>query len=173
MRRHILKHIWLLSAFMSVILAASAWAVVHGPDWTIGRAVVVALNQPGYVRPMLYLKLSLRNVGAPGRVWVRIYGRWATVQKGGAWQGPGSPGGNHSPWKTTPGRQFEVPAGMRLLGRYFREVSLNQTAILQVPLTALGVPQRDSHRLEVVVMTASVETDHRFVSFSGYRLPTR
>lgn len=45
--------------------------------------------------------------------------------------------------------------GMRFLGRYRREVGLVSTAILEIPLRALGRPQRDVTGLELVVMTAN------------------
>lgn len=171
MRQHSLRHVWILLAIISVFMTAAAWGKVYGPDWTIGRAVVV--EKPSSVRPKLYLKLSLRNLGPPGRVWVRIYGRWEMVKRGTGWQGEDRLNGNHSPWSTPTVKQHRVLPGMRLLGKYSREVSLNQTAILQIPLTVLGTPGRGSRRLEVVVMTASVETDHRFVPFAGYQMPKR
>lgn len=55
---------------------------------------------------------------------------------------------------------------MRLLGSYNRDVSLNQTAILEVSLAQLGAPRSRTVRLEVVVMTASVVTDHQFISLA-------
>lgn len=60
------------------------------------------------------------------------------------------------------------PQGVRLLGSYSREVSLNQTAILEVPLAALGMPKSGATRLEVVIMTASVITDHQFVALDAH-----
>ncbi len=60
-----------------------------------------------------------------------------------------------------------LPLGVRLLGSYRREVSLSQTTILEVPLTVLGVPARGTTQLEVVVMTASVITDHQFVALGA------
>ncbi len=72
----------------------------------------------------------------------------------------GTRGGIHSATAT-------LPQGMRLLGSYSREVSLNQTTILEVPLAALGTPGRGVTRLEVVVMTASLVTDRQFVALGA------
>lgn len=198
--------VWALLASVAVVGSPAAWALAHGPQWTIGRAVIV-LEQGGMsMQRGLYLKLSLRNVGTPGRTPVRIFGRWAvrpapTVRRDmtaprpsgygdvSGWGGPGrrtpepgagrwsAPVGTSAPRQATgqtgwnarqPARRPTggLPPGMRLLGRYSREVSLNQTAILEVSLAELGAPRRDTGRLEVVVMTDSVITDHQFVNLA-------
>lgn len=205
-RQRLLGCAWAL--FASVVAAGSptAWALAHGPQWTIGRAVIVSEHRDVSMRPALYLKLSLRNVGTPGRMPVRIFGRWAVSRPpparrdgtgprprgyGGVtgWSGPGQhastgtagrwsvPGGTPAPgqaagqsrWdsgRSTRPAQGGLPRGMRLLGSYNRDVSLNQTAILEVSLAQLGAPRSRTVRLEVVVMTASVVTDHQFISLA-------
>ena len=122
-------------AVQALLLAATAkagagWARgPQGPRWTVGRAVIAAAGSA------LYLKISLRNVGDPGRKIVRIYGRWL-------------------------GQAGATP---RLLGSYRREVALTQTAILQMSLAALGRPHRRGARLELVVTTSSKITDRSYV----------
>ncbi len=111
--------------------AAIGWArPLSGPRWTVGRAVIV--SQGG----AMVLKVSLRNVGSPGRLPVRIYGRWTDTAS---------------------------RARPRLLGRYQREVALTQTAILQMPLAALGPPRARGARLELVVTTNSTVTDRSYI----------
>ena len=111
--------------------AAIAWArPLSGPRWTVGRAVI---DSPGGA---MVLKLSLRNVGSPGRLPVRIYGRWMDAAS---------------------------RARPRLLGSYQREVALTQTAILQMSLAALGLPRERGARLELVVTTNSTVTDRSYV----------
>ncbi|MEJ2346407.1 MAG: hypothetical protein P8076_11080 [Gammaproteobacteria bacterium] len=187
---------WLLFAGAMVLAAPASWAFGRGPQWTIGRAVIVPARRRVPAAHARYLKLSLHNVGLPGRIPVRIFGRWmtprvprsvgrdasgpATATPGwrgpaaggrpvarGRWSVPGAAGvrqPTRPPSATVPGETAGgLPPGVRLLGRYQREVSLNQTAILEVPLTALGTPGRDADRLEVVIMTGAVVTDRQFV----------
>ena len=79
------------------------------------------------------LKLSLRNQGGPGKDEVRLLGRWLV--------------GN---------------TAMVTLGQYSRQVALKQTAILHVPLSALG-PRPGNAPLELVVYTGNQRTDQRQV----------
>lgn len=204
MRERWRGYVWVLLVSVAIAVGApDARAFAHGPDWTIGRAVIVTTPRGGRTPHGLYLKLSLRNVGTPGRTPVRIFGRWALEEAadrntrgagspiGPGWAGPArtdnqhgsSPTGrwsvpnapSYSQAPSAPGiraggaQRRQLPRGMRLLGSYRREVSLNQTTILAVPLTTLGTPRRDIHRLEVVVMTAAVVTDHQFVELAANR----
>lgn len=206
MRQRWRRIVWVLLISMAIAAGApDASAFAHGPDWTIGRAVVVMTRHGVQLRRSLYLKLSLRNVGTPGRIPVKIFGRWAledTAKRNEhgsdstlapSWGGPAridhrrnstttsrwtlhtAPQRSEVPSQSTArasaSPQRRVPRGMRLLGSYRREVSLNQTAILEVPLASLGTPRRNIRRLEVVVMTASVVTDHQFVELAANRHP--
>lgn len=179
-----------LAAIAAMAARPHAALAGGGPQWTIGRAVIVAGRQG--MSPVLYLKLSLRNVGVPGRTPVRIFGRWAPMQGTGrrlrpggmpaqpAWQGPG-PSVHQGQWsqapampsapaahRVSPGNPSVVggrPVGMRLLGRYVREVSLTNTAILEIPLPPAR-RRRGGQRLEIVVMSGPVLTDHQFIDES-------
>jgi hypothetical protein len=186
-----------LAAATALTFTPAASAAGGGPRWTIGRAVIVAARQGMPSSPALHLKLSLRNVGMPGRIPVSIFGRWSAMQaarrgarSGGmpmqpAWQGPGgttsgSPASGRwsqapampSAHAVRPGGGLNAaespaiiggrPAGMRLLGRYVREVSLTNTAILEIPLPARS--RRGEHRFEIVVMSGPVLTDHQFIN---------
>jgi hypothetical protein len=178
MWQRLIGGVWALLASITIVTVPVAWGFTNGPEWTIGRAVIIRQQRPMSMTPALYLKLSLRNVGVPGRMPVRIFGRWAkakvhrNLSGSSTWQQPlkTTPVGNAGRWampnKVTPraqSKQSRLPSGMHLLGQYNREVSLNQTAIIEVQLGGLGRPRRDTTRLEVVVMTASTVTDHQFV----------
>lgn len=181
MWQRLIRSVWALLASVAIVTVPVAWGFTNGPEWTIGRAVIIRQQRPMSVTPALYLKLSLRNVGVPGRMPVRIFGRWAKAEVhrdlsgSSTWHQPlqTTPVGNAGRWampnNLTPrtqsrqSRQSRLPSGMHLLGQYNREVSLNQTAIVEVQLQGLGMPRRDTSRLEVVVMTASAVTDHQFV----------
>lgn len=175
MERSPKKYIWVLPAGLMMIIGYRAWAGTQQPVWTIGRAVVVEQQSRESGVPPLYLKLSLRNVGVPGRVPVRIYARWVMANQNRKW--------GHSEWPlstenrahTASGRWSmpktdtlhhnirTLPPGMRLLGQYTREVSMNRTVILQVNLAGLGAPRRNTSGLKVVVMTALNVTDDRII----------
>lgn len=174
MWQRLLQYAWALLVIASFVVVPRVWGDTQGPLWTIGHAVIVKHRRGTMVRPGLYLKLSLRNIGQPGRVPVRIFARWAMagMHQGmghSTWHGSikttptGAAGRWAIPHTVTPQQQKGLPPGMYLLGQYTREVSLNQTTILEVPLTRLGMPRRNATRLEVMIMTASVVTDHRFV----------
>lgn len=205
MRQQMVRWAWALLVCASIVGTPFVWGLTRGPQWTIGRAIIAPMRSAMSASPRLYLKLSLRNTGTPGRMPVRIYGRWASARAAGRsgaihgagreqapWSGPGSagrgtdaggrwamPGGgqaNEESTTTAPrwgarggihAASSTLPPGVRLLGSYRREVSLSQTTILEVPLTVLGVPARGTTQLEVVVMTASVITDHQFVALGA------
>lgn len=203
MRQRWRRCVWALLASVAIgATGPSAWGLTHGPQWTIGRAVILSAHRGLGTSQELFLKLSLRNVGSPGRTPVRIFARWSlerSAVKAPAnptarapserWTGPARasrarpPLAGSSRWSaagTTPSRSTgsaetagravrrpqRMPSGMRLLGSYRREVSLNQTTILEVSLAPLGRPPHRTRRLEVVVMTASVVTDHQFVELA-------
>jgi hypothetical protein len=172
MRRNLMMRAWVLLT-SAVVVIPVVWAVTHGPDWTIGRAVIVKQQRRMSSSPVLYLKLSLRNIGSPGQLPVRIYGRWSIAAQNRRWGSTGWRGTEQSTGPNSRKSRQSMPKGMRLLGLFDREVNLNQTAILSVPLTRLGVPQRGTTRLEVVVTTASSVTDHRFVALMANQMPIR
>lgn len=169
-----------LMPLLSALLIAAAWAGgwQGGPRWTVGRGVIVA-HQPDAPGPSCsYLRISLRNLGQPGRVPVAIYGRWYRSQGPGGKLHASPNGSRQSPrqWPLPPASSREnlsatnVPTavgpdpGMKCLGRYRREVGLVSTAILEVPLRALGRPQPEVTGLELVVMTANHLTGRGMVA---------
>ena len=170
-------------AVVALLLCLSrAHAYEQGPRWTIGHGQVIArVVSPGG-RPALYLRVSLRNMGPPGRLPVTVYGRWQTVSRAST-RSPGGqiswrPNPNHpamaathrwqmpspaagTPYQATPG--VRIAPGMRMLGRYRREVSLVSTAILEIPLQVLGPPRADARGLELEIMTAAKLTGKGYV----------
>lgn len=153
-----------LMIFLSALWIAAAWAGgwQGGPRWTVGRGVIVA-HQPDAPGPSCsYLRISLRNLGQPGRLPVTIYGRWYRPRDLGGRLLPASSRESLSAAKVpTAGG---VDPGMKCLGRYRREVGLVSTAILEVPLHALGRPQPEVTGLELMVMTANHLTGRGMVA---------
>jgi len=82
---------------------------------------------------VLTLRLSLRNEGKAGRESLEILGRWKNTG-----------------------------ADYKKLGSYTKEVALKQTAILMVPLKALGTAPAGS-ALEITLKTGSKDTDHQVI----------
>lgn len=115
-------------------------ALAASASWQVGRGVV----QKG--APTV-LKLSLRNDGAPSKEGVRIVGRW----------GQGSPGK----------RAFSAGelGGLSQLGSYSGEVELKKTAIIEVPLSALGTPPQGRTVVEIAVVTGSDVTDGQAIPY--------
>lgn len=115
-------------------------ALSASASWQVGRGVV----QKG--TPAV-LKLSLRNDGAPSREGVRIMGRW----------GLGLPGK----------RAFSAGelGVLSQLGSYSGEVELKKTAIIEVPLSALGTPPQGRTVLEIAVVTGSELTDGQAIPY--------
>lgn len=149
------------------------------PEWKIGRAVIETAAR-GAMNQELNVKLSLRNEGRPGQVPVQILGRWRRAEAGSReaiptpspapaapaerWGAgaPSTPGA--IPWGEMSGAAPPAPhrnahEGFRTLGNYVREVALKQTAILDIPLRALGPAPPATTGLELVVLTGTRETD--------------
>ncbi len=102
------------------------------PYWKVGRAII---QQDRTGSDGLFLKLSLRNEGKPGKASVEILGRW----KGGR-------------------RDNFV-----LLERLTKEVALKQTAVVVIALEPLKPVPPGTPSLELLVMTGSRETDQKVV----------
>lgn len=102
-------------------------------SWQVGRGVIQKAPP--------VLKLSLRNDGAASKEGVRILGRWAQ----------GAPGK----------RAFSSGelGSMVELGSFTGEVALKKTAIIEVPLSALGNPPAANAVLEIAIMTGKEITD--------------
>lgn len=174
-------------------IGQAAYAYDQGPRWTIGHGQIVSRQDAAGGKQQLFLRISLRNVGSPGRLSVAIYGRWrqrqrplAAGNRGSAGKSAAARAASKSIWssgaQSAPTGKWHMPAasdswggasaapfprhlasGMRLLGRYQREVSLVSTAILDIPLKVLGPTRRGSNGLEVQVMTAAQLTDSGYV----------
>lgn len=136
---------------MSGILIALAFALglvflvphaqaASSASWQVGRGVVQK-GQP------VVLKLSLRNDGAPSREGVRILGRWAQ----------GAPGKR--------GFSAGELGSMSQLGSFTGEVELKKTAIIEVPLSALGTPPPGKGVLEIAVLTGRELTDGQAIQY--------
>lgn len=173
----------------ALLCLGRAQAYEQGPSWTIGHGQVIARTASPGGRRALYLRVSLRNMGTPGRQPVTVYGRWQrrsrSTQAGHrpARRAGTTRTGEQYPWRPDMDRQksvvshrWQMPgnvqraamptrigSGMRILGRYQREVSLVSTAILEIPLQALGPPRPDARGLELEIMTAARVTGQGFV----------
>lgn len=165
--RRLLGLMLLLSGLMAAAALASGWE--RCPSWTVGRGVIIAPQTDAQRSLGPYLRISLRNVGRPGRLPVTIYGRWR--QRRNSTPAPRkrrlssiSPGGLAADKLAT---AAGLGSGMKPLGRYRREVDLVSTAILEIPLQALGKPQREVTGLELVVMTANHVTGRGIVTLAG------
>lgn len=109
-------------------------------SWQVGRGIV----QKG--RPAV-LKLSLRNDGTTSKEAVRILGRWAQ----------GAPGKR--------GFSSGELGAMSELGSFSGEVELKKTAIIEVPLSALGTPPAGTRVLEIAVITGRDVTDGQAIQY--------
>lgn len=124
-----------LCLFLMVPQAFSA-----GASWQVGRGMVQKAGTP-------VLKLSLRNDGAPTKEGVRILGRW----------GQGAPGKR--------GFTAGELGGLSQLGSFSGEVELKKTAIIEVPLSALGTPPPGKTVLEIAVVTGGEITDGQAIAY--------
>lgn len=178
-------------------IGQAAYAYDQGPRWTIGHGQIVRRQGAAGGQQHLFLRISLRNVGSPGRLPVAIYGRWrqgrrplAAGNRGSAAKSTAGRAASKSLWssgaQSAPTGKWHMPApgaswggvsaapsprnlasGMRLLGRYQREVSLVSTAILDIPLKVLGPPRRGVKGIEVQVMTAAQLTGSGYVPMAN------
>lgn len=157
--------------------------IVGSPRETVGRAglyLELSLRNTGALR-----RAPVRIFGRWRRVNPHPQRRTARDGAAQAWRGtpgatawrprpPVSGGGRR--WLSGPGpteeerraggagqARWTLPAGMRLLGRYRSDLSLGYTAILRVPLAALGPAPGSAPVVDVAVMTGVVVTDRRFV----------
>lgn len=126
---------------INAVLAAILCTLLVGPAalaaesfWKVGRAVVQKEA----------VKLSLRNDGRPSKEGVQILGRWTSDMAGG-------------PVKPAELGEF------RQLGAFSTEVELKKTAILEVPIGALGPQPQGKTHLELVIVTGRDITDSKVV----------
>ena len=180
MSRNMKNCTWVLLAGVITVIAVRVWAGEYEPVWTIGRAIIANQSTRRGKTPQLLLKLSLRNIGVPGRMPVRIYARWIVTNRyrlpdRSVWTPSKQNVPRHAtgrwimPGADTRNKVRKLPPGMRLLGQYTREVRMNRTVILQVKLTALGQPEWNTRRLKLVIMTAAKVTDERAIRLPGTR----
>jgi hypothetical protein len=138
-----LRAVYGLALMLGLIFMAPCQAEAAGQGaWQVGRAVIQksASQQP-------VLKLSLRNDGIASKESLRILGRWAQ----------GAPGKR--------GFSAGELGAMTELGSFTGEVALKKTAIIEVPLSALGTPPAGRTVLEIGVLTGNELTDGQAVQY--------
>lgn len=130
-----------LAMVLGAVLNADPATAAGQASWQVGRGVVQKTAGP----PVL--KLSLRNDGSPSKEPVRVLARW----------GYGTPGK----------RAFSTgdTGSMSELGLFSGEVALRKTAIIEVPLSALGTPPAGRAVLEIAVLTAGAVTDGQAIEY--------
>lgn len=131
---------------VSVSIAAEPAPGANTPRWKVGRTLIEwrAVPQPpsGQPRNLPFVKMSLRNEGGSGTVPVQIYGQWHV---------------NAAPVQNA-----------ALLGQYTNEVSLTQTAILELSLAPLAYKTNTVGKvgLELIIVTGGRETDRRIIAWN-------